>query len=48
MVMREQCVPGSLSSSPAHDPGNDATTYVVTVQVLYVSCVMGQRIALGL
>ena len=24
--MREQCVPGSLSSSPAQEPGNEATT----------------------
>ena len=24
--MREQCVPGSLSSSPAQEPGNKATT----------------------
>ena len=23
--MREQCVPGSLSSSPAQEPGNEAT-----------------------
>ena len=24
--MREQCVPGSLSSSPAQEPGNEATS----------------------
>ena len=24
--MREQCVPGSVSSSPAQEPGNKATT----------------------
>ena len=24
--MREQCVPGSLSSSPAQEPGNEAKT----------------------
>ena len=23
--MREQCIPGSLSSSPAQEPGNEAT-----------------------
>ena len=23
--MREQCVPGSLSSSPAREPGNEAS-----------------------
>ena len=23
--MRDQCVPGSLSSSPAREPGNEAT-----------------------
>ena len=23
--MREQCVPGSLSSSPAQEPGNEAS-----------------------
>ena len=26
--MREQCVPGSLSSSPAQEPGNEASTTV--------------------
>ena len=25
--MREQCVPGSLSSSPAQEPGNEASNY---------------------
>ena len=25
--MREQCVPGSLSSSPAQEPGNEARLY---------------------
>ena len=25
--MREQCVPGSLSSSPAREPGNEASTH---------------------
>ena len=25
--MREQCVPGSLSSSPAQEPGNEANAY---------------------
>ena len=24
--MREQCVPGSLSSSPAREPGNEASS----------------------
>ena len=29
--MREQCVPGSLSSSPAQEPGNEARYPWVTV-----------------
>ena len=28
--MREQCVPGSLSSSPAREPGNEAR-YIPTI-----------------
>ena len=27
--MREQCVPGSLSSSPAQEPGNEASIKAV-------------------
>ena len=30
--MREQCVPGSLSSSPAQEPGNEATNTHVSTQ----------------
>ena len=29
--MREQCVPGSLSSSPAREPGNEASVHPVDV-----------------
>ena len=28
--MREQCVPGSLSSSPAQEPGNEATQSIAS------------------
>ena len=31
--MREQCVPGSLSSSPAREPGNKASLLLVIVCV---------------
>ena len=31
--MREQCVPGSLSSSPAQEPGNEASKSAVEVKV---------------
>ena len=31
--MREQCVPGSLSSSPAQEPGNEAS---VKLQYTYL------------
>ena len=35
--MREQCVPGSLSSSPAQEPGNEAnTSYTHTRHQRYV------------
>ena len=30
--MREQCVPGSLSSSPAREPGNEANGHGVGQQ----------------
>ena len=41
--MREQCVPGSLSSSPAQEPGNEATALnalleVHAYQVLFNVC----------
>ena len=36
--MREQCGPGSLSSSPAQEPGNEARVMFVFVQ--FSSCVM--------
>ena len=32
--MREQCVPGSLSSSPAQEPGNEATDIHVTLRII--------------
>ena len=36
--MRKQCIPGSLSSSPAQEPGNEATTaYVCAVRVTIFS-----------
>ena len=31
--MREQCVPGSLSSSPAQEPGNEASIVSVCISV---------------
>ena len=31
--MREQCVPGSLPSSPAQEPGNEAKIRIATDQV---------------
>ena len=34
--MREQCVPGSLSSSPAQEPGNEARLNTVLVH-MYLS-----------
>ena len=31
--MREQCIPGSLSSSPAQEPGNEASSVHVHMHV---------------
>ena len=33
--MREQCVPGSLSSSPAREPGNEAIRWVSVYYFFY-------------
>ena len=33
--MREQCVPGSLSSSPAQEPGNEASITCAFTKVLH-------------
>ena len=32
--MREQCVPGSLSSSPAQEPGNEANAYIASTDCI--------------
>ena len=32
--MREQCVPGSLSSSPAQEPGNEARLECASLEML--------------
>ena len=37
--MREQCVPGSLSSSPAQEPGNEASKEGVYVHKCVCVCV---------
>ena len=34
--MREQCVPGSLSSSPAREPGNEASLASIAALLLSV------------
>ena len=45
--MREQCVPGSLSSSPAQEPGNEAMSFPDyfllsgLVQITVTSCQLG-------
>ena len=31
--MREQCVPGSLSSSPAQEPGNEASNGLAFIHI---------------
>jgi len=31
--MREQCVPGSLSSSPAREPGNEASEVGIQAEI---------------
>ena len=53
--MREQCVPGSLHSSPAQEPGNEATRQTVSemiiASVIFViksCCRKGQRVLNGL
>jgi len=41
--MRKQCVPGSLSSSPTQEPGNEASagqTYTNRIMAERVSCVV--------
>ena len=40
--MREQCVPGSLSSSPAQEPGNDHPSLPPTFVRVYgnISCLL--------
>ena len=42
--MREQCVPGSLSSSPAQEPGNKAS---ICTDVLTVITTMDQSGPVG-
>ena len=36
--MREQCVPGSLSSSPAQEPGNEAIVTAATAGQSFDRC----------
>ena len=35
--MRKQCVPGSLSSSPAQEPGNEAKCDCVEGEIIFVT-----------
>ena len=43
--MREQCVPGSLSSSPAREPGNEAKyNYVYIVYMLLSWCIFRRKV----
>ena len=43
--MREQCVPGSLSSSPAREPGNEAIMVAVCMTA-YCGMCMGVGVKL--
>ena len=40
--MREQCVPGSLSSSPAQEPGNEAIADTARLHII-TTMLIGQR-----
>ena len=45
--MREQCVPGSLSSSPAREPGNEAISLYNLTHTTLVFPAAWQRVNIG-
>ena len=45
--MREQCVPGSLSSSPAREPGNEANVMHAGSEVLSYFCLCESYVSMS-